>query len=247
MLPPGEFPWLLFAAAFVTGGVVKGTLGVGLPLVAVPLLTLGLPVSKAIGMLVAPVLISNLVQAAEGGQLRASLWRFRHLLVAQLVLTLLTVRLTLSMSVQQLNATVALAVLVAVALMTLRPNLRVGPARERWLGPVVGTASGVLGGVSSLTGPALITYLMGLGLARERFVASISTIYLAGALPLYGAMLWYGRIGMAELVLSVAGLLPMALGLALGRALRHRLNESLFRGILLAFLCGLAALLMFKK
>lgn len=247
MLPSGEFPWLLFVAAFVAGGMVKGALGVGLPLVAVPLLSLGLPVSHAIGMLVAPVLISNLLQAAEGGRLSASVARFRGLMLAQLVFTLLAVKMTLSLSPRQLNALVACSVLLAVGLMVLRPNLSIPPRREGWLGCLVGAASGVLGGISSLTGPVLITFLMGLGLERDRFVGSISTIYLAGSIPLYLAMLHYGRIGMPELGLSVVGLLPMAVGLALGRSLRRLLDERTFRRILLAFLCGLALILLFKK
>ncbi len=48
---------------FVTGGVVKGTLGVGLPLVVVPLLSLLFDASMAIGLLVLPVLVSNVLEA----------------------------------------------------------------------------------------------------------------------------------------------------------------------------------------
>ena len=43
------------ALAFVVGGVVKGTLGVGLPLVVVPLLSLALPTPTAIGLVAIPV------------------------------------------------------------------------------------------------------------------------------------------------------------------------------------------------
>ena len=42
---------LLSAGALIVGGVVKGALGVGLPLVAVPLLALWLPAAQAIGLL----------------------------------------------------------------------------------------------------------------------------------------------------------------------------------------------------
>jgi len=37
-----SFPWPLFLIAFFVGGLVKGALGVGLPLVTTPLLGLGL-------------------------------------------------------------------------------------------------------------------------------------------------------------------------------------------------------------
>ncbi|WP_342131618.1 sulfite exporter TauE/SafE family protein [Hydrogenophaga sp. OTU3427] len=236
----------LCALAFVLGGVVKGALGVGLPLVAVPLLSLWLPSPQAIALLVAPVLLSNLWQAVEGGRLRGSLRRFGGLIAAQCLATVLTVRLTLSLSVQQLNVMLALAVLLAVALMAWQPSLRISPERERVVGVGVGLLSGLLGGVSSLTGPVIITYLMALKLPREDFIGSISIIYLSAAVPLYGAMLLFGRIGASELALSVLALLPMGLGLLAGKAVRRRLDEILFRRVLLAFLCVLAALLLFK-
>ena len=57
--------WIACFGAVVLGGVVKGTLGVGLPLVVVPLLSLLLPAPKAMGLLVMPVLLSILWQYIE--------------------------------------------------------------------------------------------------------------------------------------------------------------------------------------
>lgn len=244
MIP--DLPWLLFLAALLAGGLVKGALGVGLPLVAVPLLSLGMPPHLAIALLVVPVLASNLWQAVEGGRLLYSLQRFGGLIVAQLVATVLTVRMTLDLSASQLNAMLAGAVLLAVALMAWKPTLQVSASRERVVGVGVGLLSGLLGGVSSLTGPVIITYLMALQLRRDEFVGSISTIYLLGALPLYGAMLIFGRLGLGEMTGSLLALLPMAAGLVAGKALRQRLDENRFRRVLLVFLVVLALLLLFK-
>ena len=244
MIP--DLPWLLFLTALLAGGLVKGALGVGLPLVAVPLLSLGMPPHLAIALLVVPVLASNLWQAVEGGRLLPSLQRFGGLIAAQFVATVLTVRMTLALSASQLNAMLAGAVLLAVALMAWKPTLQISASRERSVGVGVGLLSGLLGGVSSLTGPVIITYLMALQLRRDEFVGSISIIYLSGALPLYGAMLLFGRLGPGELTGSLLALLPMAAGLLAGKALRQRLDDNRFRRLLLAFLVVLALLLLFK-
>jgi len=82
---------VLFVTAFlmfVVGGVVKGTLGVGLPLVVVPLLSLLFDAPMAIGLLVLPVLVSNGLQAIEGGRLIFALKRFGTLIGAQFFATL---------------------------------------------------------------------------------------------------------------------------------------------------------------
>lgn len=244
MIP--DLPWLLFLTALLAGGLVKGALGVGLPLVAVPLLSLGMPPHMAIALLVVPVLASNLWQALEGGRLLPSLQRFGGLIAAQFLATVLTVRMTLALSASQLNALLAGAVLLAVALMAWRPTLQISAQRERVVGVGVGLLSGLLGGVSSLTGPIIITYLMALQLRRDAFVGSISIIYLSGALPLYGAMLLFGRLGVGELTGSLLALLPMAAGLLAGKALRQRLDDNRFRRVLLVFLVVLALLLLFK-
>jgi len=225
---------------------VKGALGVGLPLVSTPLLGLGLSSYQSISLLAAPVALSNLYQAIDGGRIAETLRRFGGLIIAQFIVTILTVKLTLALSPAQLNDLLAIALLLAVASMIWQPTLSISREREAKVGVVVGLLAGILGGVSSLTGPVTLTYLLALRLDRETFVSSISTIYFIAALPLYGALMWYDRMTGVDLVLSAVGLLPMAAGLAIGKRVRYRLNEQLFRRLLLAFLTLLALILLFK-
>jgi uncharacterized membrane protein YfcA len=243
---PLDFPWFAFILAFILGGCVKGALGVGLPLVAVPVLSLWIPSPQAIGMMVVPVLSSNLWQAVDGGRLLQSLRRFRGLISAQIIATVLTVRMTLALSTSQMNVLLACVLLLGVAIMAFEPTLRVSPNHEEAVGTGVGLFSGLLGGISSLTGPIVITYLMSLKIDRDTFVASISVIYLSAALPLYGAMLWFHRIALTDIALSAGAMLPMAAGLFLGKMLRKRLAEVVFRKLLLVFLVVLAVLLLVK-
>jgi uncharacterized protein len=243
---PVDFPWVPFALAFVIGGSVKGALGVGLPLIAVPLLSLWIPSPQAIAMLVVPVLSSNLWQAVEGGRFIPTLKRFRGLIAAQFIATVLTVRMTLAMTASQLNILLAFALLLAVALMAVKPTLRVNPKQEQRVGTAIGLFSGLLGGVSSLTGPVIITYLLSLKIDRDTFIGSISVIYLTGAVPLYFAMLWFGRVAVVDFAMSGVALMPMAIGLAIGKMLRQWLDEALFRKVLLGFLTLLALLLLLK-
>lgn len=243
--------WLLSFGALVLGGVIKGALGVGLPLVSVPILSLWLPTGRAIGLLSVPVMWSNLVQARGGasggrGGFSAGWTRFRGLIIAQLVVTVLTVGLTASMSAHHLNIMVAGAVLFAVALMSFQTKLTVAPKHESGLGIGVGILAGILGGASSLTGPVVISYFLALRLPRDEFIRSISLVYLVGSLPTYGAMLLFGRIGWGDVGLSVLALLPVFLGMRIGQAVGRRLNEALFRRIVLVFLVAVAVMLLLK-
>ena len=243
---PGVTALALGAVAFLGGGLVKGLLGIGLPLVALPILSFGYTPTQAIGMVAVPVLLSNFYQAWDTGVSWPGVKRFLPLIVMLVLATIATVPLTLSLPEATLRRVLAALVLLALVLNAMPLRLDVPPAQERWWSALVGLLSGVMGGVSSLTGPIIISYLMSLRLAREVFVGTVSVIYLAGALPLYGSMALQGRFTRLELMLSALALLPMGIGMSAGKHLRGKLSEELFRRALLAFLGLLALLLIFK-
>ncbi|QDJ32410.1 hypothetical protein CBR68_08815 [Bordetella hinzii] len=243
---PGYLLLAVAAATFIVAGIVKGTLGVGLPLVAVPMLSFVLPPLTAISLLVVPVLASNFWQAIKAVEPKRALRRFRGLSAALCISTIVSVRLALSLPTDLLNLLVAGSVVCAVILMVYRPDSTIPPQREGKLGVLVGLLAGAMGGVSSMTGPFIITYLLALRLPREAFIGGISIIYLFGMIPLYASLAVYGRLGLAEMVYSAMALAPMALGMMLGRKLRGLLSEGAFRNVLLGFLSMLALLLIGK-
>jgi uncharacterized membrane protein YfcA len=244
---PDHIALLLAVVAFVLGGLVKGTLGVGLPLVEVPLLSQRFPPMQAIGMVAVPVLVSNVWQAWDSGVSAQGVRRFLPLIGMLMLFSVLTVPLTLNLPETALRRVLAAVVLLAVVLNAVPLQLQVPPRQERWWSALVGALSGVMGGVSALTGPIIISYLMNLRLSRETFVGTISIIYLAGALPLYGSMAALGRFTLVDLLLSALGLLPLGAGMLAGKHLRGKLSEAVFRRVLLAFLVLLALLLLLKN
>ena len=234
------------ATAILCGGVIKGTLGVGLPLFAVPVMSLFISSTQAIALVSIPVLFSNIWQVWQEGSLKTSLKRFWPLMLTQAILTVCSVYWTLSFTVSELNRVLAFALILAVVLMAFKPQFDVSPRRERWVSACVGMCSGMLGAVSSLTGPIIITYMMALRLSREQFMGGISIVYFFGSLPLYSAMFYYDRMGVGEVGLSLLALLPMAAGLYLGRFLGRYISEKAFRQVLFAYLLSMAALLVWR-
>ena len=133
-----------------------------------------------------------------------------------------------------------------VVSMLFKPNFTISAEKERWAGAVVGTVSGMLGGVSSLMGPIMISYMLALKMRRDEFVGAVSVIYLNAAWPLYLAMYSFGRMEVIDIGYSVLALVPMAIGLMTGQKLRHRLSEDAFRKVLLGFLTFIAVLLVVR-
>lgn len=251
VLPPelvGMSAWLWLAGglAFFLGGIVKGTLGVGLPLIVVPLLSLGLPTSLAISLMVVPVLASNAWQTYDSRASRGNMRRFAPLVISLMISMAATVSVTLALSASALNTMMAVAVLVAVTLMTVNSQFSLAGPKEKPVGVVVGALAGILGGVSSLTGPIIISYLMTLKLKREEFIGSVSVIYLFGAIPLYATLAFHGRLQWTHLVISTLAMAPIVMGMLIGKHLRGRIREEWFRRVLLLFLLGIALALVLK-
>jgi len=146
-----------------------------------------------------------------------------------------------------MNQMVAGSMLLALVLMVSKPTFKVKPEQEKKVSSIVGLLSGLLGGVSSLTGPVIITYLMALKLSREEFIGCISIIYLSSGLPLYGAMLYYGRMDLVDLSYSAIALAPMALGLAMGKMIRKKMSENGFRLILYIYLLFMSVALLLRS
>ena len=61
------------ALALVLGGMVKGVTGIGVPLVAMPIVTHFLPVKEAVLLLSMPIILGNIPQALEGGEMLPTL------------------------------------------------------------------------------------------------------------------------------------------------------------------------------
>jgi uncharacterized membrane protein YfcA len=59
-------------------------------------------------------------------------------------------------------------------------------------------------------------------------------------------MFYYDRMGLGEVGFSFLALLPMALGLYLGRFLGQYISEKAFRQVLFAYLLSMAALLVWR-
>ena len=75
--------WFIVAAAgaaFFCGGLVKGVVGIGLPLTSIALLTLFLDLRLAVPLMVAPILATNLLQAIRGGRFVELLERYWSML-----------------------------------------------------------------------------------------------------------------------------------------------------------------------
>ena len=86
-------------------------------------------------------------------------------------------------------------------------------------------------------GPMLIIYLVSIpDLDKERFVATISFLYIACVVPWTVMLLWFGILDQQLVVLSALATVPVVAGLVVGEVLRKRVSNSRFQSMILIVL-----------
>ena len=218
----------LVAAAAALAAAIKGTLGFGFPPVATPLIAGIIGAKTAVVALAIPGLLQNIAQAWSG---RVHLKRCRPLLplLATLVVGtlggayLLTV---LPAYLATMLVGVAVVVYALLAMFRLEPTLP--PA---WAGPVgagVGLVAGLLGGATGIFAPLLVLYLTAVRLDKEQFTAVISIALFVGQVPQVAGYAALGLFTADRLLLSAVMIPPVAVGFALGTAVRSRMSQRVF-------------------
>lgn len=221
---------------FLAAGTVKGTLGIGLPLVAVPLLATVLDLPTAIALMVVPVLTSNVIQAVQGKKKMAILRRFWPLLVTLVPFTIFTAQFLSSVDLR--TGSLVLGVIVVLFSLTqlVRFRFSISERQERFLNPTVGAVAGLLGGLSNLFGPPLIMYLVALKLEKDDFVTTIGLLFIVASATLYATLASVGVLTFENGLASLVAAFPVMAGVFLGARLRSRIHQKAFERVLMVVL-----------
>jgi uncharacterized membrane protein YfcA len=133
------------------------------------------------------------------------------------------------------------AVLVMFAVILSAAGLEPRPNRKNAV--IAGILSGLMGTISSIGGPPIALLYQNAGASRLR--GTLAGFFLVGSLVSLLALVFVGRFGSEELVLSVFLALPMALGFHLGGPLRTRMSDRAVRPMVLglSFISGMIVLL----
>jgi uncharacterized membrane protein YfcA len=210
------------------------TTGFGFALTMTPLLTLTWDVKAAVAT---SLVLSLLTVVPNLYEVRAHVVPTRVLIMlAGFVLGMpLGLMLFERLDSNALKLFVAATVIVASIVTYVSPTLRItrnaGP-----LGVAAGVASGALGPSTSMNGPPVVLYLLGLDPSIERFRGTILAYFFPAGVLTVTAFAIAGRIT-GDVLLVVAAALPaLVLGTYAGTWLRKRLNPESFRTIVLGVL-----------
>jgi uncharacterized membrane protein YfcA len=230
---------LVIAGAFIVAGVAKGAIGMGMPPIAIGLMTFALPLDQALAIMVLPTMVTNVWQAIYGGGFLVLLRRFSTM-AATSVIALFAVAIWAG----SLGSPTALAwVGVLLVIYSLAALTRWRPAvprsSERWANPLIGAASGAVAGFTGVAAVPFLPYMQSLDMDRHELVQALGVMFLfiIGALTL--ALVWQGAFHLETTASGIAALAPTMIGVWLGQKGREAASPETFRKI---FIFGMLAL-----
>ena len=219
----------LVMAAFFVGGFVKGAIGMGLPVVVLATLALIMPLKEAMAIFLIPGFASNLWQATSGPWMRPLLARMWTFLLGGAVAIVIGVWI-MSGTKSEIMATVLGALLVLYSLYSLlAPRLPAPGRHEVWMSPLFGAAGGIFFGMAGLFIVPGLLYLETLRIPRDQFVQALGMTFLTITSTLALSMTGFNLVTWELAMMSAIGLIPVFLGIWLGRSIRHRISETFYR------------------
>ena len=232
--------WPAVALVFFFAGMVKGLVGLGLPTLAVGLLTIFMPPLGAAGLLLVPSLATNVWQALAGPALRRigrRLWPLGLGIVAGTWWSVLPALGTASGVARPALGAVLLAY-ATVGLLDLRlPG--VSARHEGWLSALVGYLTGTVTAATGVFVLPAVPYLQALRLPKGELVQAPGLSFTLSTLALGLHLSLRTPLAVAELALSSAAVVPAVLGMLAGQKARAMLSEQRFRRV---FFMGLGLL-----
>lgn len=228
---------------FALAGLIKGTIGLGLPAVSMGLLTLVISPFQAATLLIIPSMVTNVWQLFAEGQVLKLIRRFWPLLVGIILGSVWSIFPTLGHS--EFNSEALLGTMLALyglygLFAKSMPKLA---AHEKYLSPLVGYLGGALTVATGVVVIPVVPYLQALDLKRDDLVQSLGLAFTVSTICL-AVYLYFNPVDdlAIDYQMSLIALIPSLLGMWLGTKLRHRISEQKFRTV---FFVGLVMLGMY--
>lgn len=238
--------YLVIALGIGAGAICKGVTGMGLPLVATPVIAAYFGLPHAVAVMAVPSVITNVWQY----------WTYRHHPIAEGLVWRMIVGgfIGIALGTTLLRTTPGSVMSIAfgaillgyVALRLFHPTFALRHTAAKRYGVPVSFVGGVLQGALGMAAPAIVTFLNAMRLERGPHIALISAVYLSFALFQVVALAWNGLMTQASIVHGAFSLLPIAVFMAVGTRLARHIRPRAFDLAVLALLSAMAISFIYK-
>lgn len=233
--------------ALFAAGIVKGVTGIGYSTTALPLLALTVGLKTGMPLVLLPSITGNLLVMRNAGGFGDMAHRFWPLYAS--LLPGLALGLWILPQVDDHKAAAMLGCVLAsyAAFMLVRGPWMMPEAMARLVKAPVGFLSGLFNGMTGSQVMPLVPFLLSVPLSPSQFVQASNISFTLSSLVMLVGLAWVGLLGWTELTLTVAGVAPALLGVAIGNSISTRLAAETLRKLVLVALLAMGLALVAKS
>lgn len=241
----GEFGVAVVLLSMLLGGMLKGAVGFGLPLIVTPAMIPFFSLPEIIAFSFLPVMAANAQQVWQTRRCAPVRARVLPLVLVNSALLLGGGFVLASLDGRLLRPLIGALIVLHVVLAD-RPVVRIPPrASPALVGAGCGAVSGALGCVTSFYGFPSLQFLYALELGKDAFVFAVGVFMLGGHVALWGGVLAATpEVVTGNLALSLACVVPTVAGTWLGNLMRERIDTVLFKRMVRLTLAAVGVMLI---
>ena len=236
---------LAIAAIILLSGLIHGTLGLGFPMVATPMLATMMDVRSAILITLLPTMAVNIASIVNSKSSLDSTRSFLPLVLFALAGTII------GSSLLAITDPAAFRILLAaLILLYLWSSLRIP---RQWLldnrilsMALFGLTAGIAAGTTNVMVAVLIIYFLSLDTPRSTLVPALNSCFLVGKTSQIVVLAVAGLVSFRLLLETAPLAVAAVVALMLGQRLQQRIQVTTYQAILRKLLLLLAAILIYQ-
>ncbi|MDR2281739.1 MAG: sulfite exporter TauE/SafE family protein [Sphingobacterium sp.] len=220
---------LLIIITFFIAGFVKGVAGMGLPTMAMGILSVVMSPVSAASLLIIPSFVTNFWQLFTGPNFRGLIKRFWIMMVGIVIGTLAGSWLLTSANTPYTGIVLGLALLIySIHGLTAKP-LSTPLRLERRLSPIMGVITGLLNGATGVFTLPAVPYIQSLGLSKDDLIQALGLAFTVSTIALATGLVKGGAFHLGNISLSALAVAPALFGMWAGTIIRKRISVKTFR------------------
>lgn len=242
---PSHLQLLWFGSAVFLAGLIHGTLGLGFPLVATPLLALVVDVQSAIMITLLPTVTVNIASIIKGGGWSESVGRFWPLALCAVIGSVLGTHLLILSDPAPFKLLLAILVVLYLWVSNFK-TLKMGWLNNRPVCSMMifGLIAGLAAGTTNVMVPILIIFALELALPPTVMVQTFNLSFLGGKLSQILVFAASGLLTIKLLITTMPLAVVALMALTLGMFMRGKISTEIYRTIVKRVLLVLAVLLI---
>lgn len=246
MLSLLQFDWPVLVAivgVMLLSGLVHGSLGLGFPMVATPILATMMDIRTAILITLLPTMAVNVASIVNSKSSLKSTRVFLPLVGFALIGSVIGSGILAIVDPAPFRA-----LLAGLILLYLMNNLRIPAA---WLEAnsllamvLFGLAAGFSAGTTNVMVAVLLIYFLSLQTPRDTMVPALNSCFLVGKLSQIVVLSAAGLVSLQLVIETTPLALAAVLALLIGQKIRHRIKVETYQSMLRVLLLVLAIILI---